>query len=139
MRNAVYHLISSDQEIINLGVQTVYASPGIDTPEEETFIVLRWGARNPEFSDAPLLSLRHVSTQDLLVWIHAKEANYNRINRILERIKTLMANALHVPGSDGVLRQAKWTGDSPDLRDDGFHTFTRNSGYRCNGDHSVQV
>lgn len=139
MRNAVYHLISTDPQIINLGVETVLASPGVDTPEELAFIILRWGSRNPEFGDPPLPLMQHVSTQDLTVWVHYKEANYNRINRVIERVKFLMTNALHVPGSDGMLRQARWTGDSPDLRDDGFHTFTRSSGYRCNGDHNVQV
>lgn len=125
MRNAVYELINGDPEIKTLGVVRVYAAPGIDTPKEECFVVLRWGRGNAEF--------KNVGTQDLEIWVHKRQADYNRINKILDRIQELMTTTTHRQGSDGVFRQAQWTGNSEDFRDDGFRTFTRNAGYRCNG------
>lgn len=125
MRNAVYELIRNDPEIKQLGVSRVYAAPGLDTPKEECFVVLRWGTKSREFDT--------VGPQDLEIWVHKKDPDYNVINRILERVKNLMTSTTHKQGSDGMLAQAHWTGDSEDFRDDGFKTYTRNSGYRCNG------
>lgn len=125
MRNAVFELIRDDAQIKEFGVRRVYAAPGLDTPKEECFVVLRWGVKTREF--------KTVGPQDLEVWVHSKDPDYNKINRILERVKDLMINTTHRQGSDGMLSQAYWTGDSEDFRDDGFKTYTRNSGYRCNG------
>lgn len=125
MRNAVFTLLRDDPEIRELGVKRVYASPGVDTPQEPCFIILRWGNGNREF--------RNVGTQDIEVCVHSKDSDYYKINKILGRVKRLMCTTTHRQGSDGSLSQAYWTGDSADLRDDGFRTFTRNSGYRCNG------
>lgn len=122
MRNAVYTLLTDDQEI---QVEKVFASPTLDTPKERRFIVLRWLEDTPDFGS--------LSTQDLQVWVHSRDADYYWINATLERVKKLMVETLHRQGSDGVLSQAKWTGDSSDARDDGFHTYTRYAGFRCNG------
>lgn len=130
MRNAVYSLLKDDSDLKELGVSRVYASPGLDTPQENLFVILRWQSRNREFA--------FVGTQDLQVWVHNRESDYNVINKILERIKQLLCNTHHRQGSDGTFVQAYWTGDSEDFRDDGFRTYTRNSGYRCNGGMNVE-
>src|SRR5687768_9808441 len=125
MRNAIFTLLKDDPQIQELGIKKIYAAPGMDTPKEDFFIVLRWIQKNAEFG--------LVGTDDLEIWVHKRDADYFSIIKVLNRIKVLMTITTHRQGSDGVFRQAKWTGDSGDNRDDGFRTYTKNSGYRCNG------
>lgn len=125
MRAAIYSLLSEDAELRTLGIQRVYASPGIDTPKETFFLVMRW------LDSAPAFGL--VGTRDLQVWVHKKDMDYYLIGKVVSRVKDLMTTTFHRQGSDGMFRQASWTGDSGDLRDDGFRTFTQHAGFRCNG------
>lgn len=120
MRNAVYTLLEGLEE-----VERIHAAPGLDTPAERKFLVLRWMEKSSQFG--------LVGTQDLQVWVHSKDADFYWINLTLNRIKLRMTEATHRRGSDGILSQAKWTGDSSDARDDGFRTYTRYAGFRCNG------
>lgn len=131
MRAAVYGLLSEDVELRNLGVKRVYASPSIDTPKEEFFLVIRWLDSAAAF--------KMVGTRDLQVWVHKKDADYFAIGKVISRVKDLMTETFHRQGSDGMLRQAAWTGDSGDLRDDGFRTFTQHAGFRCNGGVNAEV
>lgn len=125
MRAAIYSLLREDEVLRGLGVEKVYASPGIDTPKEQFFLVMRW------LDSAPAFQL--VGTRDLQVWVHKKDMDYFLMGMVIQRIKELMTSTTHLQGSDGVFRQAAWTGDSGDLRDDGFRTFTQHAGFRCNG------
>lgn len=125
MRNALYTLIRDDQQIQSFGVQKVYSVHAADTPTENLFILLRWEITIPAF--------KLVGNQDLSIWVHSRDADYVLINRILGRVKTLMTQTLHREGTDGIFSQAYWTGDSPDVRDDGWRTYTKSAGFRCNG------
>lgn len=125
MRAAIYSLLKDDEELRSLGIQKVYASPGIDTPKEEFFLVIRWLDSAAAF--------KTVGTRDMQIWVHKKDQDYFVIGKTIERIKALMTETFHRQGSDGMFRQAAWTGDSGDLRDEGFRTFTQNAGFRCNG------
>ena len=129
MRNAVFSLLSTDTALSDLGVKKVYASPALDTPPEEIFVVLSWQEVNAEFKD--------VGTQNLTVWVHNRQPDYRVINRIVARIKLLMISTFHRAGTDGVFVQAQWTGEGPDVWDDGFRTYVKTSGYRCNGKSST--
>lgn len=125
MRAALYSLLRDDQIIRGLGVEEVYASPGIDTPKEKFFLVMRWLDSSRAFD--------LIATRDLQVWVHKKDMDYFLIGKVLDRVKELMVSTHHRQGSDGVFRQATWSGDSGDLRDDGFRTFVQYAGFRCNG------
>lgn len=125
MRAAVWSLLSTDSELKTLGVEKVYAAPGMQSPTEKTYLILRWMDSTREFG--------MVSTQDLQVWAHSRDPDYNKLNKILARVKDLIVNTTHRQGSDGRLSQAYWQGDSADFRDDALNTYTRNSGFRCGG------
>lgn len=129
MRNAVFSLLSSDVILKELGVDKVYASPALDTPPEQLFVVLAWQEVNPEF--------KNVGTQNLTIWVHNRQSNYRLINQIIDRVKSLMTSTFHRTGTDGTFVQAQWTGEGPDVWDDGFRTYVKTSGYRCNGKSST--
>lgn len=118
-------LLKEDGILDSLGVSRVYGSNAIDTPKEEVFIITRWEETTPEF--------KSVGTRNLTVIANCRSANYKLLDNILDRVKEIMFNALHVSGSDGQLTQARWTGDSPDGRDPGFRTYIKSSSFQCNG------
>lgn len=124
MRQAVYSLLSDDQTLRELGVQKVYASNAVDTPQENNFIVIRWELTVPAFA--------LVGTQDVSIWSHLREPDYVHMEMILERVKYLMTTTTHREGRGGIFSQARWTGDSPDVRDDGWRTFTKSTDFSCN-------
>lgn len=122
-RAAIYNLLSSDSQLLALGVEEVYASNSIDTPEENIFLVLRG-----ETGESRAYGSRAV--EHLTVWVHSKDRDYSTLDLILKRVKTLLGSAVHLAGSDGwTLTQADWRSDSADLVDGGFHTITRYSDF----------
>lgn len=125
MRNAVWRLLSEDYTLDNLGVERVYNSNAVDSPKEPIFLITRWEDTNPEF--------KSVGTRNLTIIANCRQADYKLLDSILEQVKEIMTNALHVSGSDGELTQARWAGDSPDGRDDGFRTYIKSSSFQCNG------
>lgn len=125
MRNVVWKLLSDDYTLGNLGVERVYVSNAVDSPKEKIFLITRWEETNPEF--------KSVGTRNLTVLANCREANYKLLDALIEQIKELMTNAVHLSGSDGELTQARWTGDGPDGRDDGFKTYVRSTSFQCNG------
>lgn len=117
-RGAVHELLESDVELQALGVEAVYGSNSIDSPEEQCFVVIRWEPSEGVFSDR--------GVDRCSVWAHDKERDYGRIDKILDRARAILNAAVHVAGADGyTLTQARWTGFGPDLVDGGFHTITR--------------
>ena len=118
-RAALFSLLENDPEL-----PVVYGSGGVDTPPEEPFIIIRWELHTAEF-------IGH-GPSSVLVWAHDKQPNYDRVDRILERVEYLLGEVTHLPGSDGWdLTQAKVTERSGDLYDDVFRTCTRYLGVRA--------
>lgn len=124
MRNAVYTLLRDDTSLQSFGVEKVYSTNAVDTPREKFFLVIRWEVVIPAF--------KLVGTEGISVWTHLREPNYVLMSQAIDRVKTLMTSTTHREGSDGVFAQAEWTGDTPDVRDDGWGTFTKSAGFRCN-------
>jgi len=121
-RAAVQSLLQDDTDLLALGVQTVYASNAVDTPEEDCFLVVRWESTTAAF--------KTTGSDRVSIWAHDKNRDYGRINEALRRIKNLLTEAVHVEGADGwTMTLAEWNGEGPDLLDGGFDTVTRYSDF----------
>jgi hypothetical protein len=96
----------------------------VDNPERhKPFLVIAW-------AEQPLTASWSIRRRrDLLVWAHDDSADYGRIDRILSRVHDLLVGTIH----QGGISQVRYTGASGDLYDDGFHTITRNYGFRVIG------
>lgn len=117
-RAAVHELIENDLELESLGVEAVYGSNSIDTPAEKLFVVIRW--------DATPVAFKSTGADRCSIWAHDKNRDYTRIDKVLQRIKDLLTEAVHHEGGDGwTMTLASWNGEGPDLVDGGFHTVTR--------------
>ena len=106
--------------LVQMGValEAVYAADSVDTPEEECFAVIRWGATTQAFGNQ--------GTDRVYIWVHDKQKDYGRIALVLAIVKAGLPELVHQPGSDDwVLTQADWRGEGPDLMDQGYGTCTR--------------
>jgi hypothetical protein len=75
----------------------------------------------------------HSSQPRLQVWIHDNRGSYTRIDRILELVRTTLENAVPMENSTHRIVDVEWTGDSPDLVDEGYDTNTRNASFILTG------
>jgi hypothetical protein len=124
-RAAVYSVLRDSVLLEELGLPTgaVFAGNNVDTPEMRPFIVMRWEEKTKAFADR--------GPQGLTVWAHDEIGDYTRIDKMIEVIKAIMGEMVHVPGDDDrTVTCVTWTGDSADLYDDGYHTISRNAGFQ---------
>jgi len=121
-RAALFTLISADSTLNGLGIDanSTFPANSVDNPEVRPFVVIRFDAKTAMFADR--------GSQNLVIWAHDDRGDYSRIDSILERIREVLDNAVHVSGADGIiLTSARYIGSSTDLWDDGYRTMTRNS------------
>lgn len=127
-RAAVYSLLIGDTQLSAEGItaNTVYAGNTVDSlPANGPAVVLSWGPTLTRWEMAG-----QKGKQLLTVWAHDKSGGYERINRILDRVKEILESSFHVAGADGlIMTQADYRGESDDLQDDGLKTLTRNSAW----------
>lgn len=97
----------------------VYAAEAADDIAYWPFIVHRWG--NIAKGIGPS------KRQYVDVWVHDRDRDYVRIDAILKRIEALFSAVGSANATEGWITQIDWQGSSPDLRDDGYDTITRNS------------
>lgn len=83
-------------------------------------------------ADAPT-SLIHSVQPRLEVWVHDVRGSYLRIDRILDLVKEALAAAVPMEDSTHRIVCVEWTGDSPDLVDEGNNTNTRNTQFTITG------
>lgn len=130
-RDAISSLISSDEDIraytVSGGHLRVFGSSATDTPiRTDLFAVVTYGIEEPSFGT--------VAVSNVTVWVHMPkeiERSYRRVDPILDRIISLMAEATQVHGADGyVLSSASPRGKSADLYDDGYQTLTKSALFR---------
>lgn len=109
----------------DLTVDDIWNIEAVDNPDrQKPFLVIAWADQPPGPGS---WATRH--RRDLLVWAHDDSEDYLRIDRILERVRTLLEGITH----QGGISQVMYSGASPDLYDDGFRTITRNYGFRVIG------
>jgi hypothetical protein len=136
IRDMVWDMCRSDGILQSLGIRNdganVHQADTVDSLPIKPALVLRWGLMNPGVTEhAPVWA--GAGWWDLAVWVHDEPGDFDRVDRIIERLKTILcgiAGARSVTHPGWTLIQADWAGDSQDLRDDGYHTVTRNSTYR---------
>lgn len=126
MRILIRQAIANDATIASLGVVPEMVQAGdMDTPSGRPFINLRWSVTTP--------GLATVDYRDLTVWVHDEPGDYDRIDRIIRRIRSILADKVGVAHSYGYLVVVEWNGDSEDLVDDGHGTITRTTSFRIVG------
>jgi hypothetical protein len=117
-RAALQTLLEEDPELLEIGVQAVYPTNAVDTPGEDLFIVIRW--------DPTTVAFGTTGSDRVQIWAHDTQRDYGRIGQVLDRLKTLITDTVHLQGADGWwLSTAEWNGEGPDLFDGGYNTVTR--------------
>lgn len=122
-RAAVFVMLKGDVELTTICGANILAYQAVDTPPPGPFIVIKWDTMSPGVTWGR-------GARGVTMWVYDDPADYQRIEQMIERIKTLMQSATHVEGSDGyVLTTAKWTGDSEDLYDDAYGRILRQTSF----------
>lgn len=117
-RAAVRTLLVGDADLLAAGVGEVYPANAVDTPPEECFLILVWADTTRAYA--------RIGAEGLAVWVHDKNRDYGRIDRVLDRVADVLTEAEHLVGDDGqTLTLVEWAGEGPDLYDDGYNTCTR--------------
>ena len=119
-RAAVYSLTKNDP-IIGTLIKDVQAFAAVDTPRkaERPFIVIKWGNTAPG-------AVRSRGPVPVTFWVYDTSRDYAVITAVIERLKAVMADAIHVVGEDGwTLSQAQWESESEDLYDDIYECIVR--------------
>ncbi|AYN57965.1 tail terminator [Mycobacterium phage Fowlmouth] len=131
-RAAVFDAITSDSNLnsVGLNADTVFHTWSSDERPVSTgaFAMLRWGTQGAPYWQqvkAPV---------NLMIWIHYPEVvtnDYGKIDKILDRIDSVLSAQRDVVGSDGyTLSFVRLGGRSADLVDDGFSTITKYAAYQ---------
>lgn len=100
---------------------------GEQRPSDRMFMVLRWG--NVDFDQR----MRRGPRQ-LTIWVHMYRefsTDYVRIDTVIDRLRTLLADIIDVPGEDGyTLTLVEPESFSEDLKDDGYQTICRSASFK---------
>lgn len=127
---AIFKAITTDPELtaFGLGVDSVFSDYAAETvPREGFFVILRWGPQQYRGTVQTGVTV-------LTVWVHQPEnmgSDFTIINRIHDRLRTVLTSLEQVDGADGVrVVAAHYDGLGGSMQDPGFHTITKNAGYR---------
>ena len=129
MRAVIRQAILADSALQALGIAdgNHVLSGDVDSFAVRPFINLKWGTTNP----APFGGSAQQTT--LVAWVHDDPNDYERIDSILRRLRVLLPSLLGLQDVTDYVSQVAWTGDGPDLKDDGHRTITRQGNYTLNG------
>jgi hypothetical protein len=128
MRAVIFNAITSDVVLQDIGLDpaAVYAGD-VDTPAQRPFVQLMWGIV-PEVPN-----IAGVGPRVLTIWVHDQPNDYERIDAIIRRIKSILAGLVGVKHDYGWITQVDWNGDSEDGKDDGHGTIFRTTGHSVIG------
>lgn len=129
MRAVIRTAILADSALQTLGIAdgNHCLSGDVDSFAVRPFINLKWGTTNP----APFGNVAQQTT--LVAWVHDDPNDYERIDAILRRLRVLIPSLVGLQDTNDYVSQVAWTGDGPDLKDDGHRTITRVGNYTLNG------
>lgn len=142
MREVVWDALRGDTVLNGLGIAAdganIHQADSVDTLTIKPALVLRWGditggVNTPEpIGERTATTWQGAGAQTLQVWAHDKVGDFDRIDKILTRVRTVLSGLVAVQGitAGHTLIQADWMGDSQDFRDDGYGTITRHSDWR---------
>lgn len=135
VRNAVFDIMKGDSVLSGLGYTepNLYPNYSPDTPAGRRFAIIRWGATSPGVGRA--------NTGDLQIWFYDRDPDYAAIEDALYRIKpvdrggsglldSLLGARLSVGERTGAVLGMDWEGESPDLFDDAYVAYVRNTSFR---------
>lgn len=89
----------------------------VDNPPARPFAVIRITDAPPSGSKAPQPRVQ--------IWVHDNRGSYTRIDSTLKLIRERLTTAFPLENATERIVCAEWTGDSPDLVDEGYNTNTR--------------
>lgn len=114
-------ILPSNGSLKDLGVKpgSIFAAEAADDIKDFPFITMRWGNAAPGVGPS--------QRKFVDVWAHHRDQDYIHIDAILSRVEFLLTNITAAETDEGYITQIDWQGRSPDLRDDGYDTRTRNS------------
>lgn len=134
-RAVVLDAIIGDPVLSAIGFDEDSVVPNYDAeqrPNDEMFIVLRWG------TDEVMLSAEgsqvKLGPRNVDAWVHMyreMSSDFNKIDAVIDRLDVVLSNIIDVPGSDGrTVSQIIAKGRSRDLKDDGYVTYCRSASYQ---------
>lgn len=133
IRELIWNALRSDTVLNGLGVaadgSNIWQADAVDTLPSKPALVIRWGAAAPGVGERTTAGWVGAGTQTMVVWVHDEIGDFDRIDKIITRIRTVLSGLVAQQGvvAGHTLICADWAGDSEDLRDDGYGTITRHS------------
>lgn len=122
VRKVIARALWSDVLMNGLGItQDSLWSGDVDTPVPRPYMVLRWQDTQVGVGDS--------RQRPLILWIHDKGNNYDRIDAIVRRSRDIMTEIHGARTDTGWITAIDWLTDSGDLSDDTTHTILRTSSY----------
>lgn len=126
MRKLVYQALTSSLPLVaEIPIARWLQAGAADHQPVRPFAVIRIVDGPPSISKAVQPNLQ--------IWVHDNRGSYTKIDAIIELIKAAFTAALPLEDSTSRLVDANWTGDGPDLVDDGFNTNTRFTNFTLTG------
>lgn len=127
---AVYQALTADPELNALGIDEdgVFSDYTLESaPRDGRFIIMRWGTQSYR-------AVAQTGPTNMVLWVHQAEelgSDFTEINKIHHRVREVLVGMEQVLGVDGVkVTSVEFDGLGGNLRDPGFHTITKNAGYR---------
>lgn len=119
VRDLVFSGITGDSILNTLGVDAnhVWAAGALEGPAPTPFLVLRWGATTKGFGP--------VNSAPLTINVHDDSGNYDLINAILLRIRTVMIGLSASGVAANWIIDSQWLGDGEESQDDQYKTLMR--------------
>jgi hypothetical protein len=131
IRSFVFSRLTTDATLNSLGItaNSVFTTHDADTPQVRPMIVLRWGLTDN------VLNHSSMAARALQVWVHDHPGDYERIETILRRVRTLLTSvsAENAGASDEWVSEIRWDRFSEDLSDEDAGTITRNGDFTITG------
>lgn len=123
-RHALARLVYESSEMQGLGFleDRVWASNALDTPDRDgPFIVINVDQSEHTFGITGVDTVSY--------WVHMPRElarDYSTIDLAIEQLIMLMADVVHLAGTDGwSLTSGTWVDTSRDLTDDAFNTIVK--------------
>lgn len=131
LRSFVFSLLTTDTTLNSLGIDanSVFTTHGVDTPQVRPMLILRWGITENVLNHSPM------GARSLQVWAHDEPGDYERIDQILRRVRTLLTtvSAENAGSPDEWVSEIRWERFSDDLSDEDAVTIARNSDFTITG------
>lgn len=126
----MYEALCTDPGLEALGIteDEVFANYAMDhsPSRDKRFLILRW-------EESRFTPVMRKGPQRLTVWAHSPvqlSTDFIKLDKILDQVKTVLTAMEHVEGADGyVVTNIVFSGSGGDLRDPGYETITKNSGF----------